>query len=256
MARLFIALIAGAGVASAVVAASTASTRIAPVPPLRPVPVLMFHAIGDPSPGALPELYLRPGTFRAQMAWLAARGYRAVTLDAVWRHWTQGRPLPRRPIVLSFDDGHPSHVQIALPVLRRLGWPGVLNLRIGNLSPANVRLLIGAGWEIDSHTFNHPDLTSVGPHQLEREVAGSRRWLRKVLGVPANFFCYPSGRYDESVVAAVRRAGYLGATTTVEGLSSPADGMWTLRRVRVNRSDGIAGLAAKLRVRPPSRPRR
>jgi len=32
--------------------------------------------------------------------------------------------------------------------------------------------------------------------------------------VPVNFFCYPAGRYDDAVIAAVQGAGYLGATTT------------------------------------------
>jgi len=57
--------------------------------------------------------------------------------------------------------------------------------------------------------------------------------------------CYPAGRLDENVVQAVRSAGYSGATTTAPGLATPAD-MFRLNRVRVDRSDGVAGLAAKL----------
>ena len=210
------------------------------------VPILMFHVIGDDHGARLPELYVAPATFRAQVAWLAAHGYRGVTLDAVYRHWISGTPLPRKPIVLSFDDGYPGDVDVAMPTLRAYGWSGVLNLQIDNIVPARVRLLIAAGWEIDSHTFTHPDLTHVGATQLAHEISSSRTWIRNVYHVPANFFCYPSGRYDASVVDAVRRAGYLGATTTREGFASPADGFFTLQRVRVNGSDGVAGLAAKL----------
>jgi hypothetical protein len=65
--------------------------------------------------------------------------------------------------------------------------------------------------------------------------------------VPVSFFCYPAGRYDNRVVAAVRAAGYLGATTTAYGLARPGD-MFTLKRVRVNRSDGVAGFVSKLRA--------
>jgi len=213
----------------------------------KPVPILMFHELRNGTGASLPQLYDDPSTFRAQVAWLAAHGYRAVTLDDVYRHWRTGSRLPRKPIVLSFDDGYPSVVDTALPVLRRRGWPGVLNLQIGNLVPARVRRLLAAGWEVDSHTFTHPDLTRVGPARLAREVAGSRAWLRAVFHVPADFFCYPAGRYDDAVLAAVRRAGYLGATTTNEGVASPAEGMWTLDRLRVEGGDGVAGLAARLR---------
>ena len=66
-----------------------------------------------------------------------------------------------------------------------------------------------------------------------------------MFGVPVDFFCYPAGRLDDTVVAAVRSAGYLGATTTAPGLATPAD-IFRLNRVRVDRSDGVAGLAAKL----------
>jgi peptidoglycan/xylan/chitin deacetylase (PgdA/CDA1 family) len=180
------------------------------------------------------------------VSWLAAHGYHAVTLEAVYRHWTQHATLPKKPVVLSFDDGYDGDVDVALPALRRLRWPGVLNLQIDNLVPAQVRRLVAAGWEIDSHTFTHPDLRSLDERRLEHEVAGSRIWLRGVYKAPVRFFCYPSGRFDARVVAAVRRAGYVGATTTVEGFASPADGMWTLHRIRVDGSDGVQGLAAKL----------
>jgi peptidoglycan/xylan/chitin deacetylase (PgdA/CDA1 family) len=213
------------------------------------VPILEFHVIGDPPAGAPnPGLYDAPTTFRAQVRWLAVRGYHGVTLDELFRYWrTAGwLALPARPIVLSFDDGYPQDVNVAMPVLRARGWPAVLNLEIGNLVPARVRQLLAAGWEVDAHTFTHPDLTQVDDAQLRREIAGSRRWIQSVFGVPVDFFCYPFGRYDGRVVAAVRRAGYLGAETEGPGSASRAGGVYNLRRIEVVRTDGVAGLAAKL----------
>ena len=228
------------------------AARAAPIivhgPHRTPVPILMYHAIASPPPDVpYPELYVAPAAFRAQMAWLARSGYHAVTLRHAYDYWMRGVALPRKPIVLSFDDGYPGDVDVALPALRGRGWAGVLNFHIGNLIPARVRALIRGGWEVDSHTISHVDLTTLDPRRLRREVAGSRAWIRGVFHVPAAFFCYPSGRYDDAVVAEVRRAGYLAATTTDPGFASPRDGLWTLHRVRVNGSDGVAGLAAKLR---------
>jgi hypothetical protein len=76
-------------------------------------------------------------------------------------------------------------------------------------------------------------------------VHGSRVDLQRMFHVPVDFFCYPSGRYDAHVVAAVRRAGYLGATTTNYGLARPQD-LYTLSRIRINGSDRLAGFAHKL----------
>ena len=228
--------------------AASTSTRDDAARAARPVPILMYHAIGNAPAGApYPELYVSRSAFAAQIAWLARNGYHAVTLRRVYDSWTRDAPLPARAVVLSFDDGYPGDVSVALPLLRRHRWPGVLNLHIGNLIPAKVRRLVAARWEVDSHTFTHSDLTTLDSAQLRHDVRDSRTWLRGVFHVPIDFFCYPSGRYDANVIAAVRAAGYLGAMTTNYGVASPADGMYTLDRVRVNGSDGAAGLAAKLR---------
>ncbi|HEU0246912.1 MAG TPA: polysaccharide deacetylase family protein [Gaiellaceae bacterium] len=225
---------------------------VAPAGGRTPVPILMYHVIADPPAGApYPELYVRARDFASQMRWLGRHGYQPVTLRAVWDHWHRGAPLPKRPIVVSFDDGYRSVAHIALPRMRERRWPGVLNLTVknlrgrGGLSPRQVRRLISAGWEIDAHSLTHPDLTALDDRQLAHEVAGSRIELRRRFGVPVSFFCYPAGRFDARVIAAVRHAGYLGATTTLDGLATPSR-PYELRRVRVSRSDGLAGFAARI----------
>jgi len=251
-ARISLAVL-GTAVLAAVVATTAQSAELErDVAKRTPVPILMYHVIGDPPTNApYPELYLAATDFTGQMRWLERRGYSAVTLRAVWDHWHAGTPLPKKPIVLSFDDGYRSVAQVAMSAMRERAWPGVLNLSVknlrasGGLSERQVRRMIAAGWELDSHTLTHPDLTGLDGEELAREVAGSRRALRSLLGVDVDFICYPSGRYDARVIAAVRRAGYLGATTTIEGLARP-DEPYELRRVRVSRSDGVEGLAEKL----------
>jgi peptidoglycan/xylan/chitin deacetylase (PgdA/CDA1 family) len=214
-----------------------------------PVPILEFHVIADPSPGAPNQgLYDAPSTFRAQISWLVAHGYHGVTLDAVFRSWRSSGwlALPQNPVVLSFDDGYPEDVDVAMPVLREKHWPAVLNLQVGNLVPGRVRRLMAAGWEIDAHTFTHPDLTSVSEVRLRREISGSRRWIQSVFGVPADFFAYPYGRYDARVVAEVSRAGYRGAETQDPGDASGVDRPYRLPRIEITRDDGVAGLVQKL----------
>ena len=219
---------------------------------LQPVPVLMYHVVTSPPANApYPELYVPRASFAAQVGWLARHGYHAVTLQAVFDSWRGVRTLPAKPIVFSFDDGYLTHVTNALPILKAHGWPGVLNLEVRNLKPVwgirppGVRKLIRAGWEIDAHTLTHPDLTTVGASQLRDEVAGSRQAIRKEFHVPVNFFCYPAGRYNDAVIAAVQAAGYLGATTTNYGLARPSD-LYTLARVRINGTDRLSAFAQKL----------
>ncbi len=219
-----------------------------PGPP-RPVPILMYHVVNDPPAGApYPDLYVPRAELRDQMQALKRAGYTAVTLQEAWDSWHAHGPLPAKPVVVSFDDGYHSHVANALPVLRALGWPGVLNLELKNirsdygLTAPQVKQLIAAGWELDSHTIDHPDLTTVDAATLKHEVADSRAELKRRFGVPVNFFCYPAGRYDAAAIAAVRAAGYLAATTTEPGLAQPDEAdRFTLHRVRVN--NGVSGSA-------------
>jgi peptidoglycan/xylan/chitin deacetylase (PgdA/CDA1 family) len=219
---------------------------------LQPVPILMYHVISDPPASApYPDLYVPRAKFAAQVAWLAGHGYHAVTLQQVFDSWRGARTLPAKPVVFSFDDGYLSQLRNALPLLGARRWPGVLNLEVHNLGPVwgirppGIRKLLRAGWELDAHTLTHPDLTKIGAAQLREEVAGSRAAIGKRFHVPVNFFCYPAGRYNDTVIAAVQAAGYLGATTTNYGLARPSE-LFTLARVRVNGSDSISAFAQKL----------
>ena len=222
----------------------------------KPVPILMYHVIAPPPAGvAFPDLFVRPTDFTAEMDWLAHKHFHAVTLHQVYVYWHADGPLPQHPIVISFDDGYLSQATKALPELHKLHWPGVLNLKVDAVQKYNlpfwrVRALIAAGWEIDAHTITHPDLTKVDDRQLWDEVHGSRVDLRRMFHVPVDFFCYPSGRYNAHVIDAVRRAGYLAATTSNYGLARPAS-PYTLSRVRVDGSDGLLTFEHKLEALVP-----
>ncbi len=216
-----------------------------------PVPILMYHAIAPaPAGEPYPALFVPQADFEEQMSWLASEGYNGVTLDQVFAAWEDGAPIVRNPVVISFDDGLRSQYVGATPMLEKLRWPAVLNLKLdtleqGELTDEMVSELVDSGWEIDSHTFTHPDLTGLDGAALEREVADSRRELQRRFDEPVDFFCYPAGSYDDEVIAAVEEAGYLGATTTVPGLATPGE-PYELRRIRVEPGDGPEELATKL----------
>jgi peptidoglycan/xylan/chitin deacetylase (PgdA/CDA1 family) len=202
----------------------------------------MYHVIAPPPPGApFPGLYVAPSEFTAQMRALKSAGWNAVTLDQVEAYWRRGTPLPvGKAIVLSFDNGYQSQYTQALPVLRQLGWVGNENMQLtglppsqGGLGDAQIRGLIAAGWELDTQGFSHADLIALDPQQLHYQVAVARTVLQQRYHVPVNWFCYPSGHYDATVVAAVKAAGYRGSTTVVPGWAHPVDDPFRLHRLRV-----------------------
>jgi peptidoglycan/xylan/chitin deacetylase (PgdA/CDA1 family) len=240
---------------AALLAALLACSSAAAAASSRPVAILAYHHVGTaPAGAARPELWVPRARFRAQLRALARAGYEAVTLDRVWRAWHGKGGLPARPVVVSFDDGYASQAGAAAAALRARGWPGVLNLQTGRigvrgaLTQEQVRWLIAAGWEIDAHSITHPDLRTVSPARLAREVDGSRRMLRATFGVPASFFAYPYGRQNARVRAAVRRAGFLGATTIERGLASPHADPFALARVLVAADDSPSSVLRMVRT--------
>jgi peptidoglycan/xylan/chitin deacetylase (PgdA/CDA1 family) len=215
----------------------------------------MYHVIRPAPVGApFPVLYVPRHEFAGQMRALYRRGFTAVTLDEVRRAWTKGTRLPPgRPVVISFDNGYESQYNVALPVLRTLGWRAVENIQLsglpkaqGGLSRTAVSRLVASGWELDTQGFTHADLVTVGPEQLTREVAIARRVIRRRWHVPVNWFCYPSGRFDVRVIAAVRAAGYVGATTTVPGWARASEDPYTLPRLRVVGGTSARGLLVQI----------
>jgi peptidoglycan/xylan/chitin deacetylase (PgdA/CDA1 family) len=202
----------------------------------------MYHVIAPPPPGApYPGLYVLPDLFAQQMQALKAAGWHAVTLDQLRAYWTKGAPLgPGKPIVLTFDNGYRSQYVNALPVLRRLGWVADENMQLSGLPPsqggltdAQVHGLVDAGWELDTQGISHADLITLGPSELHYEVDTARQIIRRRYGVPVNWFCYPSGHYNATVINEVRAAGFVGSTTVVPGWAGPSSDMYTLPRLRV-----------------------
>ena len=212
-----------------------------------PVPILVYHALGTPPRSApYPGLYVAKAEFEAQMRWLARKGYQAVTLDEVMSAWYHGGTLPAKPIVITFDNGYPAQVTFAPMVLSRYGWPAVINdITAGHLHPAQLRRVLALGWEVDSHSVSHPDLTTLSPAELRYQLVASRRYLQRTFHIAANSFCYPSSKYDAAVIAAVRAAGYTNATTENAGYAT-RDRPFELDRFEIEGGQGVAGLAADL----------
>jgi peptidoglycan/xylan/chitin deacetylase (PgdA/CDA1 family) len=233
-----------------------------------PVPILMYHVINPPPPGAkFPGLYVSREELAAQVRALAQGGFHAVTMDQMHAAWTRGGSLPRKPIVLSFDNGYQSQYTNALPVLRGVGWVGVENIQLtglppsqGGMSEGQVRALVAAGWELDTQGFSHADLIVLSPSALHYQVAVARGEVQRRYHVPVNWFCYPSGHYNATVIAEVKTAGYVGSTTVVPGLATKAEDPYRLPRLRVLGGTSPRALLAQIAAArsasaaPPSYP--
>src|SRR5262249_13423774 len=157
----------------------------------RPVPILMYHVIAKaPAGTAYPNLWVEPEDFTAQMDWLAAHHFHGLTHLQEDKFSVRDAAVRQESGGSAVDDGGLRQDRDGLPVLHKLHWPGVLNLKVKGLKsrytlpPWRVHQMLAAGWELDSHTITHPDLTHVDDAQLWREVHDSRVELQKMFHVP------------------------------------------------------------------------
>src|SRR5438309_11463266 len=73
---------------------------------LSPVPILMYHAVADAPARAAYRLSVTPTAFAEQMGLLAARGCTPIGTRRLAAAWRYDRPLPSRPVLITFDDGY------------------------------------------------------------------------------------------------------------------------------------------------------
>ena len=219
--------------------------------PRRPgTPILMYHQVAPHRPGSrLNRWRVPPERFERHLRVLAARGYQGVAL----RDLLQEPRAPGRRAVLTFDDGYAALVREALPCLLAHGFSATVFAVSGKLGGTNdwdaerpgealasaedLRVLADAGFEIGSHGATHRALTELSDEELERETAGSRADLERLVGGAVVSFCYPYGNFDGRVVEAVRRAGYRVATVIRGGISPDLSDPLRLRRIAVRGTD-------------------
>lgn len=200
---------------------------------VRRVPVLLYHKIGSAPAGVRnPRSWVTVKRFAWQMAHLARRGYRGVSLESVLAHYRGEALLPKRTVLITFDDGSKTVFREAFPIMRDLGLTGVAYIVAGRLGgrahwdrnpahpdddlmdPEELRRLVEAGWQIGAHSMTHPRLTEVSADEAMREIEQSRLLLESTLGISVRSFAYPYGAYAPIHADLVRKAGYHLAFTT------------------------------------------
>ncbi len=191
------------------------------------VPVLVYHCVGDnPSAPAGDALYVSERTFARQMAFLRHMGYQPVFAGAL------KETLPRRAIVITFDDGYANNGSMALPILQRYGMKATIftvgadndRRRPGRLTWEEMRQMEASGLvEIQSHTYDLHTIDAQGRFaempRIEEEpeayklriladIAAQREAFRGQLGHVPEAMAYPNGWYNAALDELYAQNGY------------------------------------------------
>ncbi|MFE0821333.1 polysaccharide deacetylase family protein [Streptomyces sp. NPDC058794] len=220
----------------------------------------MYHAVADDPDEATRVLSVTPRAFAEQMAAIAERGLTPVGTAELAAAWRLGRPLPKRPVLITFDDGYEGVHRHALPALAKHDFTATVFVSTGWLRGPydtggaldtmldwdQVRELAASGVEIGGHSHTHPQLDQLDEERLRFELIHCKEIVADQLGTVPASFAYPYGYSDRRVRRAVRETGYAQALAVGNGLARRTQGPYALRRLTVRRSTGTEEFARLL----------
>jgi peptidoglycan/xylan/chitin deacetylase (PgdA/CDA1 family)/glycosyltransferase involved in cell wall biosynthesis len=214
------------------------------------IPVLMYHRITEGTASASSHgIWVTADQFSAQLHSLRSRGFETITFRDYDRFLQgQGR-LPRRPVILTFDDGYEDNYTIALPLLCNSGCRAVVfavtdKKRRTNfwdsdepttalLTSRQMQELNRSGIEIGSHTVTHPRLIQTSIDVIRQELGKSKDSLQQILGSEVISFAYPYGALQPAVKSLVEEAGYKFAVAADSGPIAFYQDFLEIRRTQV-----------------------
>jgi peptidoglycan/xylan/chitin deacetylase (PgdA/CDA1 family) len=221
--------------------------------PPRTVPVLLYHSVSADATGLMQRYTLSPGKFRQHVAWIVQNGLDTITVSDYAMALRGEKPWPRRPLVITFDDGYADFLVEAAPVLAEHGLVSTLYVTtrpIGRtrrgtmagrvmLTWSELAELPALGVEIGGHSHDHAQLDLLPWDRVVQQVRTCKQALEDRLQFRVTSFAYPHGYNGATTRRAVRSAGYTSACGVGNALSHEHDDLWSISRLMVEHHDGV-----------------
>lgn len=233
--------------------------------------ILMYHMIRDAIPGKkFNSLRVAPRAFEMQIRYLYDQGWHSHTMaEAI----AQKESLPRKSVVITFDDGYQDNLTNALPILKKYGfkatiylvndrhdrdWSGYRKAKNEGaglkdepkLSDDEVSELLNSGLiEIGAHTLTHANLKNLHEAESHREICTSKEQIEAQFQTDCQSFAYPFGLYGAKDEKNVADCGYTNAVTTEVGIADlQTCDPFKIPRVTVSGKDNFFAFLLKLRT--------
>ncbi len=212
------------------------------------VPILLYHHIladaeKNTDQWRNNDITIATGEFRRHMNMLKDNGFNVATVEEVVAYVRGEMLLPKKSIVLCFDDGYKSNTYYAAPILREFGYKATVfsimsffdgqyqeKYDVSSLQHVTRKDLEAYTDVFDQqcHTWaNHNKLSQQSYNQVYNDLMLSQNCEKY------KYFAYPYGDYDTEVINAVKAAGFLAAVTTEERNAVPGDKIYEIPRYTV-----------------------
>jgi peptidoglycan/xylan/chitin deacetylase (PgdA/CDA1 family) len=215
------------------------------------IKVLMYHNIPvRKSNKKEMQFAVQESSFRRQLELLERWNYTSITFEDLSLCLDDELVLPRKPVILTFDDAYADVYDVAFPLLREFGmkavvfvladrsirtnaWDHDLGTEFPLVTDAQILEMKAAGFEIGSHTIHHPRLTSLGDKEAREEIIRSRIMLEILLNDQVRSISYPFGIVNDRVKQHVVEAGYLYGCGSWSGPALFGRDLFEIRRILV-----------------------
>ncbi len=214
------------------------------------IPILLYHSIVNPNSASKYPNSISLPIFEKHLIWLKEMGYQSTTFSNLTNILENNiENINRKYILITFDDGLANNIENALPILTKHGFTAMIFAVVGRIGKdidwgksvglklADINQLynwINAGCEVGSHTLTHPQLTSISPDRVQKEIIESKSILENLFSRRIDHFCYPYGAFDSESFYAVKSAGYKTACTVLKGNKAKSGYELALSRVRIS----------------------
>jgi peptidoglycan/xylan/chitin deacetylase (PgdA/CDA1 family) len=214
------------------------------------VPILCYHQIRDykPKDSKISKDYIvPPAVFIQQMKMLSDSGYHTILPDQLYAYLTRGAALPKKPILLSFDDTDLDQYSIAVPEMKKYGFKGVffiMTVSLGKnhyMSREQVKEISDQGNVIGSHTWDHHNVKKYQGNDWLVQIDKPTKQLESITGKSIRYFAYPFGLWNKEAIPELKKRGFLAAFQLIEKMDRE-DPLYTIRRIVVPGSWSLATL--------------
>jgi len=206
------------------------------------VPILTYHHVGIAS-GKWRLNDVSAESFEYQMNFIKRHGFQVISFDDLVEGIKKGHEFARNTVVLQFDDGYEDNYQYAFPILKKYAYPAMVFLisdKVGSpdfLTWDQVKEMEKYNFMAGAHTRHHAYLPRLSLAKAQDEIAGSKKVIEDHLGHKIDYFCYPSGGFNEDIERLVKDAGYKAAATTNRGKGKYNLDLYALKRIHMNNTD-------------------
>jgi peptidoglycan/xylan/chitin deacetylase (PgdA/CDA1 family) len=212
------------------------------------LPILMYHYVenvADTSDTIRVSLHIPPDIFEKQIKTLQDADYSFITMNDVANAIENGQEIPRKSIVLTFDDGYRDFYTDVFPILKKYSVKAVAYISPGLLDKPNymytnqvVKIQESGLVEIAAHTVNHIYLKDAQMPVVYYEIFDSKKQLESLIHAPVISFAYPYGAFDAQSQQLVKDAGFRTAVSTIPGVQITESNIFTINRIRPGKRVG------------------